>query len=418
MWDDLGVKLGDLAGVRGRLEEFAAEVFSPLVRSDQRSKGESYVRGLLLDGRRKSMQPMAERLGVDHQGLQQFVSSSTWEFAAVRARLARFAHDVVEPAAWVIDDTGFLKDGKGSPCVSRQYTGTAGKVTNCQVGVSVHMVTDTASAAVNWRLFVPESWDDVTATEESSAAMARQKRVRCRVPDTERNRPKWIMAVEMLDELAHWGLTPPVVVADAGYGDNAHFRAALEERDLSYAVQVKGEVTAHTADATPELLPYSGRGPHPKPRYRTNPVSLREHILTAGRQTGQQIRWREGSKGGLRSDFVALRVRIAGRKPRLAADGSLPLSWMIAQWPYDADEPIKYWISNLPADTPTDQLVRVAKIRWRIEHDYRELKTGLGLDHFEGRSWTGWNRHVTLASAAHLFLTTLRLTSPKAPGAA
>src|SRR5690606_8677948 len=216
-------------------------------------------------------------------------------------------------------------------------------------------------------------------------------------------RPKWRMAVEMLDQLADWGLRPPVVVADAGYGDNAHFRAALEERELSYAVQVKGELTAHNAEATPELLPYSGRGRHPKPRYRTKPISLREHVLTAGRSHSQQIDWREGSKGNLRSNFVALQVRIAGRKPRLAPDGSLPLRWLIAQWPPNTDEPIKYWISNRPADTPLDCLVRLAKIRWRIEHDYRELKTGLGLDHFEGRSFTGWHRHVTLASAAHLF---------------
>src|SRR5690606_15735528 len=217
------------------------------------------------------MQLMAERLGVDHQGLQQFVSSSTWEFAAVRARLARLAQRTVDPVAWVIDDTGFLKDGSRSPCVARQYTGTAGKVTNCQVGVSVHMATDTASAAVNWRLFVPESWDDA-AVDDASAAEVSQQRARCGIPDTERNRPLWRMAVEMIDQLADGGLRPPVVVADAGYGDNAHFRAALEERELSYAVQVKGELTAHNAEATPELLPYSGRGRHPKPRYRTKPI--------------------------------------------------------------------------------------------------------------------------------------------------
>jgi SRSO17 transposase len=412
------VKQGALAGVRGRLEEFAAEVFAPLVRSDQRAKGETYLRGLLLDGRRKSMQPMAERLGVDHQGLQQFISSSTWEVTAVRARLARLAHKTVAPEAWVVDDTGFLKDGSRSPCVARQYTGTAGKVTNCQVGVSVHMVTDAASAAVNWRLFVPQSWDDACAAEDVSAAEVVQRRARCAIPDTERNRPKWTMAVEMLDELAEWKLTPPVVVADAGYGDNAHFRAALEDRDLSYVVQVKGEVTAHTADAVPQSRPYSGRGRHPQPRYRDKPISLRRHVLGAGRNAGTTITWREGSRGSLRSDFIAMPVRVAGRKPRPQPDGSLPPRWLIAQWPPDTEEPVKYWISNLPADTPATELVRLAKIRWRVEHDYRELKTGLGLDHFEGRSFTGWHRHVTLASAAHLFLTTLRLTSPKASGAA
>src|SRR3954449_11597352 len=149
----------ELIAVRPLLEQFAVEMFAPLTRSDQRAKGQTYLRGLLLDGRRKSMQPMAERLGVDHQGLQQFVSSSTWAVEPVRERLARRAVTVIDPDAWVVDDTGFVKDGTASPGVARQYSGTLGKVANCQIGVSVHAVTDTASCPLNWRLFVPESWD-------------------------------------------------------------------------------------------------------------------------------------------------------------------------------------------------------------------------------------------------------------------
>jgi len=140
---------GELAAVRGRLEKFAAEVFAPLARRDQRDKGMTYVHGLLLDGRRKSMQPMAERLGVDHQGLQQFVSSSTWAVEPVRERLARRAVEVIAPDAWVVDDTGFVKDGTASPGVARQYSGTLGKVGNCQVGVSICAVTDAASCPLN-----------------------------------------------------------------------------------------------------------------------------------------------------------------------------------------------------------------------------------------------------------------------------
>src|ERR687895_2989156 len=164
---------GELAAVRGRLEEFAAEVFAPLARSDQRNKGQTYLRGLLLDGRRKSMQPMAERLGVDHQGLQQFVSSSTWAVEPVRERLARRAVAVIAPDAWVLDDTGFPKDGTASPGVARQYCGTLGKVGNCQIGVSICAVTDAASCPLDWRLFVPESWDDTgAASSEAAAAIA------------------------------------------------------------------------------------------------------------------------------------------------------------------------------------------------------------------------------------------------------
>jgi SRSO17 transposase len=405
----------ELAAVRGRLEGFAAEVFAPLARTDQRDKGATYLRGLLLDGRRKSMQPMAERLGVDHQGLQQFVSTSTWPVEAVRQRLAHRAVKAIAPDAWVVDDTGFPKFGTASPGVARQYSGTLGKVGNCQIAVSVHAVTDAASCPLNWRLFLPAGWDDAEAAGPEAAAVIRTRRARAAIPDGVRHRPKWALALDMLDELAGWGLSPPVVVADAGYGTNADFRAGITARGGHYACQVEGDLTAYPAEAAPELRPYSGRGPHPKPRYRTKPVGLRQHAVTAGRDATVEICWRNGSRAPLTSRFLALRVRPAGRRPtgRLAADGTLPAVWLLAEWPAEVAEPTDYWLADLPEDTDPAELVRLAKIRWRIEHDYRELKTGLGLDHFEGRTWSGWHRHVTLVSAAQLFLTLLR-TSPKA----
>jgi len=185
------------------------EMFAPLSRSDQRDKGLTYLRGLLLDGRRKSMQPMAERLGVDHQGLQQFVSSSTWAVEPVRARLARRAIEVVAPDAWVVDDTGFPKDGAASPGVARQYCGTLGKVANCQIGVSISAVTDAASCPLDWRLFLPERWDDDSAATPEQAAAIRARRARAGVPDSVRHREKWRLALDMLDELAGWQLAPP-----------------------------------------------------------------------------------------------------------------------------------------------------------------------------------------------------------------
>ncbi len=227
---------GELAAVRGRLEEFAAEMFAPLVRADQRDKGATYVRGLLLDGRRKSMQPRAERLGVDHQGLQQFVSSSTWAVEPVRERLAHRAVAVIDPDAWVVDDTGFVKDGTASPGVARQYSGTLGKVGNCQVGVSISAVTDAASCPLDWRLFLPERWDDAAAASEEAAAAARDRRERAGIPAEARHREKWRLALEMIDELVGWGLAPPVVVADAGYGDIAEFRDGLTARGRPYVV--------------------------------------------------------------------------------------------------------------------------------------------------------------------------------------
>jgi SRSO17 transposase len=394
----------ELAGCRARLEDFAAQVFAPLARVDQRGKGTLYLRGLLLEGRRKSMQPMAARLGVDHQRLQQFITSSTWSYEQVRDRLARRAVRVLAPEVWVVDDTGFPKDGRCSPGVARQYSGTLGKTGNCQIAVSVHAVTDTASCPLSWRLFLPESWD--------GPAMA-QRRARCAIPADQHHRPKWRLAIEILDELAALGLGPAVLAADADYGSNARFRAALTERGLAFVVQVTGALTAHPATARPTAPAYAGHGPRPLPRYRDRPVSLRVHVLAAGRAHTQTVTWRHGSRGPLRAPFVLLRVRPAGRRPRPAADGTLLQQWLIAQWPDDAAEPVKYWLSNLPADLPAATLVRLAKARWRIEHDYRELKTGLGLDHFEGRSFTGWHRHLTLVTAAHLFLTEQR-TAPKA----
>ena len=406
---------GELAAVRGRLEEFAAEMFAPLARRDQRGKGATYVRGLLLDGRRKSMQPMAARLGVDEQGLQQFISSSTWAVEPVRERLARRAVEVIAPQAWVVDDTGFRKDGTASPGVARQYSGTLGKVGNCQIGVSICAVTDAASCPLNWRLFLPPGWDDREAATPQDAAAIRSRRARAAIPEEQRHRAKWRLALDMLDELAGWRLAPPVAVADAGYGTNADFRAGIDARGWSYVVAVNGDLTAFPAEAVPEVRPYSGRGRHPLPRYRTKPVGLRAHVLAAGRSSAVEVTWRQGSRGPMTSQFVALRVRPAGRRPtgRLAEDGSLPAVWLLAEWPPEAAEPTDYWLSSLPEDTPLAELVRLAKIRWRIEHDYRECKTALGLDHFEGRTFTGWHRHVTLVTAAQLFLTLLR-TSPKA----
>src|SRR5438067_13498377 len=177
----------ELAAVRPRLLDFAAEMLGGLARKDQRAAGELYVRGLLADGRRKSMQPMAARLGVDHQRLQQFITSSTWDYVAVRRNIGRWFAASQPVEALVVDDTGFPKDGTGSPCVARQYSGTLGKVANCQIGVSVHAVTDAASCPLDWRLFVPASWDegvaDTEVADEQVAARVRARRERCGIPD-------------------------------------------------------------------------------------------------------------------------------------------------------------------------------------------------------------------------------------------
>lgn len=401
-----GLKPQELAGVRGRLVAFAEEMFEPFARKDQRRWGECYLRGLMLDGRRKSIEPMAERLADgDEQCLQQFVNQSPWAWEPVRRRLAERMTAELDPDGWVIDDTGFPKAGRFSVGVARQYSGALGKVANCQIGVTVNAVSDAASCPLDWQLFLPEAWDEDA-----------ERRKRAHLPAGERHRPKWQLALELLDELRSWGLEAPPILADAAYGESTGFRLGLEGRGLEYVVQVKGATSAYAEDVHPERPAYAGKGRPPAARYREKPSSLRKLSLDADREALREVAWREGSRGRkLRSRFLALRIRPANKelRRRAAKDGELPVRWLLAEWPEGAEEPVKYWLSNLPEDTSLDKLVALAKLRWRIEHDYRELKDALGLDHFEGRSYRGWHHHVTLVSIAHAFLTLERL-DPKA----
>ena len=423
----------EIAEVRPRLVAFAGEMLGGLARKDQRAAGELYVRGLLTDGRRKSMQPMAERLGVDHQRLQQFITSSTWDYVAVRRNVARHFAASQPVEALVADDTGFPKDGTASPCVARQYSGTLGKTGNCQIGVSVHLVNEHASCAANWRLFCPASWDDEALDDPVAAAGARRRRERAHIPDEVRHVEKWRLVLEMIDEMtgpAGWGVLDqitamggarPVVAADAGYGDNTSFRLGLETRGWRYVVAVKGTTSAYAGEARPvQRARRGGPGRPGKPAYPQPPVNLRQ-LAIAHADKIQEVTWRQGTKAtsgnpdaAMTSHFLAIRARPANRDIPRAPDGSLPGCWLLAEWPPGSDEPTGYWLSTLPPDTPIAELVRLAKIRWRIEHDYRELKQGLGLGHFEGRSYTGWHRHVTLAALAQAFCTMIR-TDPKAP---
>jgi SRSO17 transposase len=422
----------EIAEVRPRLLGFTAEMLGGLARKDQRTAGELYVRGLLADGQRKSMVAMAERLGADSQRLQQFITSSTWDYAAVRRGVARWFAAGRTVEALVVDDTGFPKDGDASPCVARQYSGTLGKTGNCQVAVSVHLVNEGASCAADWRLFCPESWDDRALADPAAAAGARRRRERAGIPDRVRHREKWRLALDMMEEMTGpggWGVLDeitaaggarPVVAADAGYGDNALFRRELTAHGWLYAVAVKGGTTAHDGDAVPLARPYGGLGQPPKPAYPHPPATLRTLALAHAGQV-RPVTWRHGTRtskdnpgAAMTSSFLAIRVRPASRHIPRAADRSFPACWLLAEWPPAADEPSGYWLSTVPEDTPLEELVRLAKIRWRIEHDYRELKTGLGLDHFEGRSFAGWHRHVTLAVLAQAFITMTR-TDPKAP---
>jgi SRSO17 transposase len=240
-------------------------------------------------------------------------------------------------------------------------------VANCQVGVSVHAVTDQASCPLDWRLFLPEEWDADL-----------QRRRKAHVPADQRHRPKWQLALELLDELVAWGLAPPVVLADAAYGEVGEFRLGLEQRGLVYVVQVPGTLSAYPEDVVPELAAYAGRGRRPVPRYRQHRSSLRRLALAASAQAATTVTWREGADGEqLASRFAALRVRPAGVKLRRATHGGqLAVRWLVAEWPAGEPEPVKYWLANLPETTPLEQLVGLAKLRWRVEMVFSQLTIG------------------------------------------
>lgn len=286
----------ELAAVRCDLEDFAAEMFEPFARADQRRWGGVYLRGLLLDGGRKSVEPMAARRGEDgnRQALAHFVTSSPWDAAHVRARLAWRMQPVIKPTALVIDDTGFLKDGDASACVTRQYTGTAGKVTNCQAGVSLHLASNGASAAVNWRLFLPESWDPASPKADQAKVVRRDK---CAIPAQVGHVEKWQLALDLIDETRSWGIEVPQVIADGGYGDTAAFRLGLEERGLDYVAGISTTTTAQPEDAQPCTPTYTGRGRRPVPAYPEPAQTVKGLVIAAGKSSARPVQWRRITAG-------------------------------------------------------------------------------------------------------------------------
>ena len=385
-----------------RLEQFLMDLLEPVGRRERRQGGSVYLRGLLLDGKRKSIEPMASRLPDGNvQAMQQFVGQSPWDWKPIGERLSRRMTAELEPAAaWVIDDTGFPKQGEHSVGVARQYSGTLGRTRNCQVAVSLHHVGAQGSAALNWRLYLPESW-----TKD------RKRRAEADIPREIEFRTKGELAIEMVDEVRHWGLADRIVVADAGYGDATGLRDALEARQLAYAVGISSQWGAWTRPPQIHIPDYRGRGA-PARRYqygKQRPSSVRDVALQS--KGWKKVRWREGSKGWLESRFLALRVQPSHG----FVDGEPPHNevWLLVQWPEGEKEPSQYFFCDLPPTLPLRRLVRIAKSRWKIEQDYLQFKEELGLDHYEGRNWAGWHHHVSMVMMAHAFLTLESLRTPK-----
>ena len=400
------MKQHELEAVRERLDEHLAAVLYPSCeRSQQRKWGSVYARGLLLEGGRKSAGAMAERLpDGNEQSLQQFISQSTWDFRAVRQRLAeRVVAQLPKPGLFVFDDTGFPKCGKHSVGVARQYSGTLGKIGNCQIGVSLHYATPVGSIPLDFELYLPEVW---TGDPD-----------RCRkagVPADTLFQAKWQLCLTMLDRVRTWGLPDQVITADAGYGEVCEFRDGLTERGLLYIVGVHENTGVWIPPMSVSLLPRkSNRGRAPT-RYDYGvqvPPSVLQVAQSLPSGAWKSVSWDQGSRGPLQSRFAALRVHPS--KGYHEGKPLRPLEWLLIEWPEGQDKPEHYWLSTLPESTPLVDLVRQAKWRWHIEQDYQQLKDELGLDHFEGRTWVGWHRHVTMTMVAFGFLILERLWGAK-----
>ncbi len=384
----------ELDACANRLEEFLVTMLASVGRSERRHHGWLYVQGLLLDGERKSIEPLAERVPEGNvQALQQFVGQSPWAWEPVRRLLAQHMGEELLPAAgWIVDDSGFPKQGKESVGVARQYSGTLGKVGNCQVAVAVHLTTEAESMPLDWALYLPRAW-----TEDAE---------RCRkagVPESTPFRTKIALALELIDHLLAWGLSRQPVLADAGYGNNTEFRQGLVDRQLHYVVGVESN-TAVWEKPTQRVQPRSraSRGRPRRPYYRGQPRALRDLAAALPAESWRTLTWRQGSQGPQRGRFAACRVQPAHGHVRDRPE--LPPVWLLIEWPAEAEAPAKYWFSNLPEEISLRRLVRLAKLRWRVEQNYQQLKEELGLDHYEGRGWPGWHHHVTLVCLAYAFL--------------
>ena len=403
-----------VAALDRRLSAFLEPMLGFLGREDRRRWARTYVAGLLLDGERKSIQPLAARLGLAGdatQSLQQFVSTGPWASDTLQAAMARTAASLwPQPHAWIIDETSFPKAGSHSVGVAAQYCGALGKISHCQVGVSLHYAAGTleqsASAALGWRLFLPRAWIDDDARRQKTG-----------VPASVTYRSKNALALELVDEALTRGLPPAPVLADSDYGDDYSWRAALRARGVAYCVAVEPKAKAWTSPPVGSPPPAAGR-PLPKDPL---PASARlDQIARAlPSQAWRTLTWREGTQGSMQGRFARVAIWASHGYTQRQHGGERAREWLLVEWPVEKDAPTDYWLAHLGAGTrpPTLQrLVGLARERWRVEQDYRELKDELGLDHFEGRSYPGWHHHVTLVCLAHLFLQSERATQPAAGG--
>lgn len=387
---------------RRDLEQWLEPYLQALANKTRRRMCPAYIAGLIGPGDRKSIQPMAARIdALSYDRLHHFVGAGIWDSAPLEATLWRQADALVGgDKAWlIIDDTALPKKGKASVGVAPQYATVLGKNANCQTLVSVTLASGEVPVMLGLRLFLPESWTSDTARMAKAA-----------VPEAFRAyRTKPDIAIEEIDRIIAAGVRFGCVLADAGYGLSAPFRQALSARGLCWAVGIPRHQKVYPSDVQ-LILPVAGRG-RPRVRHVPDVKSLAAHTMLEEAKW-RQISWRRGTKGRLSARFAVMRVRIADGAPqRIGAAGAQHMpgeeAWLVGEHRSSGER--KYYLSNLPADTPAKDVAGAIKARWVCEQAHQQLKEELGLDHFEGRSWTGLHRHALMTMIAHAFLQTRRL---------
>jgi SRSO17 transposase len=409
-----------------KFSAYMAGLLSVIGHADRAKPLRDYCEGLLMPCERKSVEPLAaltapDRTAAQHQSLLHFVGEGGWSDERVLSKVREMVLPEIERhgpiEAWIIDDTAFPKKGKHSVGVARQYCGQLGKQDNCQVAVSLSLANAEGSLPVAYQLYLPEAW-------ASDAA----RRKKAGVPEAIRFQTKIEIALDQLRAAHAAGLPRGSVLLDAGYGPHSDLRIAITALGLSYVAGVLSNTTVW-APGTGPLPPkpsVPGRG-QPTKRLRRDaehqPVKAKALAFSLPARAWRTITWREGTNGTLRSRFARLRIRIARRD--FERSQPWPEEWLLIEWPKGEKEPTKYWLSTLPQNIGFARLVDLAKLRWRIERDYQELKQEIGLGHFEGRRWRGFHHHATLCIAAYGFLVAQRATLPpsappsaKAPKAA
>ncbi len=416
--------LDDATGTQARFEDYTASLASVLGHADRVRPFADYCIGLLSAEGRKSVEPLAavtapERTAAQHQSLLHFVAQAPWSDRAMLRRV----RDCVLPSitrdepvqAWIIDDTGFPKKGSHSVGVARQYCGQLGKRDNCQVAVSLSVATHQGSLPVAYRLYLPKEWADDAARRKIAG-----------VPDDVGFQTKPEIALQQLREALADGVPSAPVLMDPAYGNDSKLRAGISELGLTYVAGIlPATMVWRPGEAALPPASHSGRG-RPGKRLRRDathrPVSAKTLALELDAAAWQQIKWRDGSNTPLSSRFARWRVRPAheacpraGLRPgpgNARRNEPAPEEWLLIEWPEGEAEPDHYWLCTLAADISLERMVDQAKMRWRIERDYLELKQEVGLGHYEGRGWRGFHHHATLCVAAYGFLISEKETIP------